>query len=205
MKINTNLKVNYMVKLAVLSAIVVLMAFTPAGYVRIGAVEVSFLAIPVAIGAIILGPGAGAFLGGVFGVTSFIQCFGASPFGAALLGINPVFTLILCMVPRILMGWLAGLVFKALYRVDPTRTLCYAAGSLSAAVLNTVFFMGGLVALFGNTDFIRNLQGGAPILPFVVGMVGVQGIVEAVVCCAAGGAVCKALRWNDVSSYIRES
>ena len=77
---------------AVLASIVVLMAFTPIGYLRIGAVEMTFIMIPVAVGAITLGEKSGAFLGLVFGVSSFIQCFGMSPFGAALLQINPIFT-----------------------------------------------------------------------------------------------------------------
>ena len=47
----------------------------------------------VVIGAIILGPTAGAILGGVFGITSFIQCFGISAFGTLLFGINPVLTI----------------------------------------------------------------------------------------------------------------
>jgi uncharacterized membrane protein len=185
-------KVSYMTKLAALAAIVLIMAFTPAGYLRTPAVEVSFLAIPVAVGAIVLGPAAGAILGGVFGATSFVQCFGSSPFGAALLAINPFFTFISCMIPRILMGWLAGLIFNALHRVDSTKTWSYAVGSLSAAVLNTVLFIGGFVLLFGNSEFVAGLRGGTPILAFAVGMVGVQGAVEAVVCCVAGGAVCKA-------------
>jgi uncharacterized membrane protein len=186
------IKVSYMTKLAALAAIVLIMAFTPAGYLRTPAVEVSFLAIPVAVGAIVLGPAAGAILGGVFGATSFAQCFGSSPFGAALLAINPFFTFISCMIPRILMGWLAGVIFGALYRIDSTKTWSYAVGSLSAAVLNTVFFIGGFILLFGNSEFVRGLQGGTPILAFIAGMVGLQGVVEAVVCCVAGGAVCKA-------------
>ena len=54
---------------AVLAAIVVLMAFTPIGYLRLGAVETTFIMIPVAVGAITLGEKSGAFLGLVFGVS----------------------------------------------------------------------------------------------------------------------------------------
>ncbi len=77
--------------------------------------------IPVVIGAIILGPGAGAVLGAVFGLTSFVQCFGLDTFGTTLMGIQPVYTFIMCMFPRILMGTLCGVIFKGLVRVDKTR------------------------------------------------------------------------------------
>ena len=101
-------KTLFLAQNAVLAAIVVLMAFTPIGYLRLGAVETTFIMIPVAVGAIALGEKSGAFLGLVFGISSFIQCFGISPFGAALLQINPIFTFIMCLVPRILMGYLCG-------------------------------------------------------------------------------------------------
>ena len=98
-----------MVRLAVLVAILLVMVYTPLGYLKAGPVSITFLMIPVAIASIIIGPGAGAFLGGVFGLTSFAQCFGADAFGTALLAINPILTFIMCMVPRILAGWLPGL------------------------------------------------------------------------------------------------
>ena len=46
-----------MVQLAILLAILLVMAFTPLGYMKIGPLSVSFLTLPVAIGAVILGPG----------------------------------------------------------------------------------------------------------------------------------------------------
>ena len=66
---------------AMLSAIIVLMAFTPLGYLQIGPVKMTFIMIPVAVGAMTLGEKTGAFLGLVFGITSFIQCFGLDAFG----------------------------------------------------------------------------------------------------------------------------
>jgi uncharacterized membrane protein len=66
--------------LGILIALTLVMAFTPVGYLKVGAVSISFLMIPVAVGAIAVGPWAGALLGAVFGITSFVQCFGADPF-----------------------------------------------------------------------------------------------------------------------------
>lgn len=191
--VNTNSKLGYMIRLTVLTAIIILMQFTPLGYLKTPAIEITFLVIPVVVGAIVLGPAAGAFLGGVFGLTSFIQCFGASPFGAALLAIDPVYTFILCMIPRILFGWLTGLIFKALIKVDKTKVASYFIASLSGALLNTIFFVGGLILLFGNSSFILGLRGNLPIIPFISAFVGINGLIEAAVSFVAGGAVCKAL------------
>ena len=65
-----------MVQLAILLAILLVMAFTPLGYMKIGPLSVSFLTLPVAIGAVILGPRAALILGAAFGLTSFYQCLG---------------------------------------------------------------------------------------------------------------------------------
>ena len=81
-----------MVQLAVLIAIMLILAFTPLGYLRIGPLAISLMTIPVVIGAMILGPAGGAVLGLVFGLTSFYQCFAGDPFGAALVAMNPFFT-----------------------------------------------------------------------------------------------------------------
>ena len=79
----------YLTQLALLSAIVWLMAFTPIGYLRTAGLEITFILIPVIVGGIVLGPAAGTILGLQFGITSFIQCFGISFFGSTLLSINP--------------------------------------------------------------------------------------------------------------------
>ncbi len=187
-------KTRRLTQLALLVAIMLVLAFTPLGYLKLGpALEITFMTIPVAVGAILLGPASGAFLGGVFGLTSFIQCFGMSQFGATLLGIDAVRTFLVCMVSRVLMGWLCGLIFQALHKLDKTRFLSYAAASLSAAVLNTVFFMGLLMLLFGQTDFILNMRGGMNLIAFLAAFVGIQGVVEAVVAFALGTAISKAV------------
>ena len=96
------------VELALLVAVIVLLAFTPIGYIRTFGLEITLIVVPVTVGAVTLGPAAGAVLGAVCGITSFIQCFGMSPFGAVLLGINPAATFVVCVISRVLMGWLTG-------------------------------------------------------------------------------------------------
>lgn len=188
----TRARTLWMVQTAILSAIIILMSFTPLGYLRTAVIEITFIMIPVAVGAILLGPATGALLGAVFGITSFLQAvLGLSVFGATLLQINPFYTFILTMVPRVLMGWLVGLIFKSLYKVDRTKLLSFAVASLCGALINTVLFVGGLFLLFGNTDYIR---GFGPTVPTIIALlVSVNAALEAVISLIAGTAVTKAL------------
>lgn len=153
-------KTRRLVYMAILIAIILVMAFTPLGYLKTAGLEITFIQVPVIVGAILMGPTAGAILGGVFGLTSFIQCFGLSAFGAALLEINAVYTFILCFFSRVLMGWLTGLIFRALQKVDRTKFVSYAVTSLAAPILNTVFFVGGMILLFGLLVLYTGTDGG---------------------------------------------
>ena len=182
-----------MVRLAVVTAIIILMAFTPIGYLKYGPLSITFLQIPVVVGAIVLGPASGAFLGGVFGATSLAQCFGLDAFGTMLFGLNPVGTIILTMIPRILMGFISGLIFKGLYKVDKTRLASYAITTLSGAILNTLFFMSAFVIFFYDTVMSMAAEAGKSLFPFLVTMVGLNGVVVALVCFGAGAAIAKAL------------
>ncbi|MBR3691236.1 MAG: ECF transporter S component [Clostridia bacterium] len=189
-----NRKTLEMVQLAILTAIVVIFAFTPIGYLKTPAVEITFLCIPVAVGAIVLGPVPGMILGAVFGITSFLQAaLGMSTFGATLFAINPVFTALLCLVPRILCGLLPAWIFRGLSRIKKLNLLSYGLSALSCALLNTIFFVGGLILLFGRTDYIQGMQAGKNILAFAVAFVGLNGLLEAIVTLFVGGAVAKGI------------
>ena len=75
----------FLVEMALLVAIILIMAFTPLGYIKTAGIEITLIVVPVAVGAVTLGPAAGAILGGVFGLASFLRCFGLNAFGAMLL------------------------------------------------------------------------------------------------------------------------
>ena len=94
-KLNKN-KTLGLVQLSMLVAIIIIMGFTPIGFLRVGTIEITFIVIPVAIGAVLLGASGGAILGGVFGLVSFLQCFTGSLFGAFCLSLSPIYTFILC-------------------------------------------------------------------------------------------------------------
>ena len=182
----------YLVEMALLVAIILLMAFTPIGYIKTAGLEITLIVVPVAVGAITLGPKAGAILGGVFGITSFIQCFGMSAFGSVLLGINPIFTFIVCVPTRILEGWLTGLIFNGLVKTKLPKTASVTIASLCCPLLNTVFFMGSLVILFADT--MRTQFGMTKVIPFIAAFVGINGLIEAAICFVLGAAIAEALR-----------
>ncbi|MBD5449387.1 MAG: ECF transporter S component [Lachnospiraceae bacterium] len=110
-----NEKTYELVLTALFTAIIVIMAFTPLGYIPLLVINATIIHIPVILGALFLGPKKGAFLGFVFGLTSFINntfnpatasAFVFSPVIAYnVAGVAGIFkSLYICFVPRILVG-----------------------------------------------------------------------------------------------------
>lgn len=110
-----NEKTYELVLTALFTAIIVIMAFTPLGYIPLVVINATIIHIPVILGALFLGPKKGAFLGFVFGLTSFINntfkavtasAFVFSPVLAAnMIGVSGIFkSTYICFVPRILVG-----------------------------------------------------------------------------------------------------
>ena len=190
---NNKEKTTKLVLLGLLTAILFVMSYTPLGYLRIGGIEITFNVIPVAVAAIALGTTGGMAVGAVFGLTSFLQCVqGTSAFGATLLGINPILTAILCIVPRILAGLISGAVHKPLSQKIGKKVPCFITGFLSA-FLNTLFFMTVLVLLFGQTDYIMGMRDGRNLLMFICWFVGINAVFEMLASTLITGAVGNAL------------
>ena len=186
-----------LILLALLSAMIFVFFNVP---MKIGVIEMAVAAIiPVAVGAIVLGPLAGLFLGTVFGLASFLQCIGIfipSAFGILLFEINPFYAVLICFLPRMIMGLSAGLIFKALSKIDRTKTVSFLVASLSTAVVNTVLFMSVLMICYYPTDRFQDVIKGYGVTGFwatVIFIAGVNAIIEAVSCCVLGGAVSKAI------------
>lgn len=165
----------------------------------------SIMTVPVAVGAMLLGPLAGGVLGGVMGCISFytaIKTGFSTMFLAGYTGGSVVMLSFLNTIPtRILMGVCVGWIFRALYKVDRSKTISYYIGGLAAPVLNTLFYMSVLVILFLNAPTLQNLLGEElmaafkdNILLFVAAYVGIQAVLEMVVGCVISGTICKALR-----------
>lgn len=183
----------YLVQMSLLVAIILLMAFTPIGYIKMPGLEITLIVVPVAVGAVLMGPAGGAILGGVFGITSFIQCFGMSQFGSVLLSINPFLTFLVCVPTRILAGWIAGVVFWAMQKGKRTRKISYYVANLACPICNTLFFMTVLCLCFFKTDFIQGLAGGVNVFAFVVAFVGINGLIEAAACFLVGSIISRVL------------
>ena len=184
-------------QLSVLVALLLIFGFTSIGYIKVGVIEITLNVIPVAIAAIVLGPSAGAICGAVFGLTSFWQAVsGMSAFGAALVAISPIYTLIICLIPRILEGLLTGLIFKGLSKVCKVNSVPCAVSSLCCPLLNTLLFVGSFLLLFSRTDFFASLysqSAASNILAFFAWFVGLNGAVEAAAGFVISSAASKAL------------
>ena len=145
-------------RVALLVAIELVMKMVGLGSVPVGPLYMSFLTLPIAVGAITMGPAVGALLGGVFGAVSFYDAItGASAMTGALFQVSPVNTFILCVGMRVLMGLCCGLIFSGLKRFDKPGTWSYILSAMSAPFLNTVFFMGWIVLAFYGCDYVQNL------------------------------------------------
>lgn len=148
-----------MVQVALMAAIVVVVSFVPfLGYIPLVVIKATTVHIPVIIGAILLGPKAGAFLGGVFGVTSIIKntfepsltsfCF--SPL-IAVPGTDSgsIKALLIALAPRILLGLIAGLVYKWVSKKSKKPVFACVSAAVTGSLANTLLVMGGIYLLFG--------------------------------------------------------
>ena len=199
----TKISVQDMVQLSVLIAILLLLELTGLGMIKTAGLEITIMLVPasllpvtVAFGALTMGPAAGALLGGVFGLISFWECFGKSSFGVVLMGINPFLTFLVCVPTRILAGWICGLVFKGLSKLDKSNLWSFGAAGLCGALSNTALFMSTLCLCFYRTDFIQGFVealGSANPFLFIIAFVGINGLVEAIVCFFTGAVIAKAV------------
>ena len=139
---NNTLRMTY---LAILTAIVVVLQCF-ATFVKIPGLPTSFnlALIPITIGAILLGPRAGAWLGLFCGaVVLLLGVTGADPFTYTLFMIRPFVTILICLVKTTVAGFVAGLVYRLLARY--THWGAMFATAATVPVVNTALFvLGGL-------------------------------------------------------------
>ena len=176
--------------LAMLTAILVVLGFVnipqPAG------LSITFNMIPVAIAAIAMGIPGGAIIGGVFGLISFLQCFGIM--GSSAIGAGPFLMFLQRFCSRVLVGVLTALVYRALSRHGVRTALSCTVTGFCAALFNTFFFMTLLVLLFGHTEYLQNMIAGRSVLTFIIASVGINAVVEMIVAAVVTGAVGTALK-----------
>lgn len=146
-------KIRQMVLLAVLTAMVMVLQLA-GNYVRlpIMGTTVSLVLIPIALGAMLLGPAAGAWLGLVFGAVVYIQCgvMGMDAFTAFLFNAHPIVTLLICVVKSTLAGFLAGLVYRLLKNKNEILAVFLAAAV--TPIVNTGVFILGCFAILSTIE-----------------------------------------------------
>ena len=182
---------------AIFIAIILVMRITHLTSIPVGPLVMTLAMIPIAIGAMLLGPLGGAILGTVYGFTSLYDAMtGASLMTGVFFQLSPILTIILCVVIRGFVGAATGWLFQLFKKLDPHRIWCYFAGGLAAPMLNTILFMGYIVLVFYQTEYIQGKvveKGAANPLMFIILMVGVQGLVEWISGCIVAGGVTKAV------------
>lgn len=181
-------------QLTIFSAIILLLAFTPfVGYIPLGFTRATIVHIPVIIGSIVLGSKKGAFLGTLFGFTSLIMAtfqptvtsFAFSPF-YSVEGINGnFFSLIICFVPRILVGIIPFYVFSFLNeRLNSKKrgqSISLSIAGIAGSLTNTLLVMNLIYFFFKDSFALVNRVEVSALYSLILSLIGINGIPEAIV------------------------
>ena len=171
-------KTRKLVGMAILAAIVIVLQVLAYAISNLTVLPVSItlVLIPVVVGAAMYGVGAGAFLGGVFGIVTIIGCVsGIDKGGAILFGSQPLITLVLCLVKAMAAGYLAGLVYRAIAKNHGYWGVITAA--VVCPVVNTGIFIAAMILFYQET--LLSWAGGKPIVTFIlVGLAGINLLIE---------------------------
>ncbi|MFT9469053.1 ECF transporter S component [Leuconostoc pseudomesenteroides] len=168
----------FFMAIVLVQMIVPWLGMLPLGAFVVGA-SATIIQFTVAIAAIILGPKYGAFIGGFWGVLSFINALTHPGTIGSLMFQNPL----TAIVPRLLVGLLVGYLFNALFRNRRVGTKVFGLGLLGAvaAIINTTGVV--LLTTVGFTVMHTNFTGIPThgILPWLVGIVSFNAIFEIIV------------------------
>jgi uncharacterized membrane protein len=183
---------------ALVAIIFILTAFN-IGNIPIGPIVATIYQVPVIIGAVILGPVAGAILGGFWGILCFILAVTGNTtdvVALAVVGQNVFLYFIIAFVPRLFTGLLSGLLYKLLFKINFFKKAnvitCGITGAFGSLV-NTVLYLGALYV------FIRALLASlfkidvGAVGVMILGVAGTNGLIEAALSCVIVAAVCTAL------------
>lgn len=146
-----------------------------------GGLTLSLVLIPIVVGAVLLGPSAGAALGAVFGaVVTFLVITGRAGELSTMMWIaNPVMTVIVCMLKGTAAGLVSGLIAKALTQ---KKYLGIVLAAAAAPIVNTGIFLLGMFTAFRGVmqEFADKIgMGGTTMIYFAVFvLVGVNFLVE---------------------------
>ncbi len=179
----------WLTSVALMAAIVILLANTPLGMIQLPVIKATTVHIPVIIGAILLGPLAGAILGGVFGVCSMISnttapsllSFAFSPFMSTTGIIGALKAVWISVGCRILIGVVSGWLWIFLKRIRMNRHLALAVTGFAGSMTNTVTVMGSIFLLLAKEyASARNVTGTKAVWGLIMVTITSSGIPEAV-------------------------
>lgn len=158
-----NKKVERMVGIALLMALVIVLQFIPIP--PVGGFSISLVLIPIVMGAAMFGPAAGALLGAAFGIVVFINCVtGTDPGGAMVFQANPVLCFIVVLGKGTLAGLASGFVYKLLKNRNPYVAMLCAA--IVCPVVNTGVFVACMLLFF--VDVLSTWAAGADLVGYIL-------------------------------------
>ena len=190
-----------MVSVALMAAIVIVLANTPLGMIQLPIIKATTVHIPVIIGAILLGPSAGAVLGAVFGICSLISntmaptllSFAFSPFMSTT-GISGALKAVWISVGcRMLIGIAAGWLWILLGKCRMNHLLALPIVGFAGSMVNTVTVMGSIYLLFAQQYADAREVGVSAVWGLIMGTVTASGIPEAIAAAVLVLALGKAL------------
>ena len=178
----------YLATLAMLCAILIVMGVSGIGFIPLPLIKATTMHIPVILGAILLGPNAGAVLGAVFGlfsiwtntVTPSIISFAFSPFMTTdgMPGVLKSIWIALCC--RILFGYLAGWLWKLAKNTKLPNLATLPIVSALATVSHTLLVMGSIYVLLADQYAQAKNVAMSAVFGLIMGTVTASGIPEAI-------------------------
>ncbi|MBE6583503.1 MAG: ECF transporter S component [Ruminococcaceae bacterium] len=153
MKRSATQKIIKMVQLALLVALVFVLQML-GSFIKIGPLPMSFVLVPIVVGAFLLGWREGAFLGFVFGVITMVMGIaGIDGFSFLLWQASPFWFIVVCLVKATMAGLGSGLIYKALGKVLGEKYIVVTTviASISAPIINTGIFVVGMLLFFFDT------------------------------------------------------
>lgn len=178
----------WMVSVALMAAIVIVLTNTPLGMIQLPIIKATTVHIPVILGAILLGPGAGAILGAVFGICSLVSntmaptllSFAFSPF-LSTTGIPGALKAIWISVGcRILIGVVAGWLWVLFTKIKLNQFIALPIVGFIGSMVNTVTVMGSIYFLFAQQYAEAKEVALTAVFGLVMGTVTASGIPEAI-------------------------
>lgn len=194
-----NSKTLYLTQMGMLIAIIIVLTVTNIGNIPIGPIVATIYHIPVIIGAVLLGPKAGALLGGLWGFLGFyLVLIGQTTSIVAMTVVQHSVWVyfVISVIPRILTGFLSGYVFIFSQRfLGKNSVFCFGLTGAAGALCNTTFYLGFLYILAKPlvAEALKiNLDA---VVSFIIGVVCVNGVAEAILAAVIVMAVCKSMRY----------